>query len=72
MVKLLLEREEVNPDKPGDNGRTPLSYAAEGKHEGVAKLLLECEEVDPGRPMMTAKHRPPLLLCMAIIEWQPY
>jgi len=29
-VKLLLEWEEVNPDKPDGGSRTPLSYAAKG------------------------------------------
>ena len=34
MVKLLLNREEVNPDKPDFCDQTPLSYAAEGRNEG--------------------------------------
>jgi len=60
VVKLLLEREEVNPDRPSRRGqlppkdsqgsRTPLSYAAEGGYEGVVKLLLEREEVNPDKP----------------------
>ena len=50
MVKLLLEREEVNPDKPDSHGQTPLLYAAIGGHEGVVKLLLEREEVNPDKP----------------------
>jgi len=50
VVKILLEREEVNPDKPNNNGRTPLSYAALSGHEGVVKILLEREEVNPDKP----------------------
>ena len=50
VVKLLLEWEEVNSDKPDGGGRTPLSYSAGGGHEGVVKLLLEREEVNPDRP----------------------
>jgi len=50
VVKLLLEREEVNPDKPDDLDRTPLSYAASGGYEGVVKLLLEREEVNSDKP----------------------
>jgi len=48
-VKILLGREEVNPDNPDNGGRTPLSYAASGGHEGVAKILLGREEVNPDR-----------------------
>ena len=50
MVKLLLEREEVNPVKPNGGGRTPLSSAAGNGNEGVVKLLLERDEVNPDRP----------------------
>ena len=44
MVKILLDRGDVNPDKPDDDGQTPLSYAAENGREGVVKALLgrEC------------------------------
>ena len=50
VVKLLLDREEVNPDKPNNDSRTPLSYAAEGRYEGVVKLLLYRGEVNPDKP----------------------
>ena len=46
-VEQLLERKEVNPDKPDGDSRTPLLCAASGGHEGVVKLLLEREEVNP-------------------------
>ena len=49
MVKLLLEQEEVNTDKPDFCDQTPLSSAAGGGYEGVAKLLLEREEVNPDK-----------------------
>ena len=39
-VKLLLEK-EVDPDFKDENGRTPLSWAAESGHEVMVKLLLE-------------------------------
>ena len=50
VVKILLEREEVNPDKPDSDGRTPLSFAAEDGHEGVVKILLGRGEVNPDGP----------------------
>ena len=50
VVKILLGREEVNPEKPDYCGRTPLSYAAQNGDEGVAKILLGREEVNPDKP----------------------
>jgi len=46
-VKILLDQEEVNPDKPDNSGHTPLQSAAWGGHEGVVKILLGREEVNP-------------------------
>ena len=34
-MKILLERKEVNPDKPNDYGWTPLGFAAGNCHERV-------------------------------------
>ena len=39
MVKILLEREEVNPDKPGNDGQTPLRPVTKNHLEGVAAPL---------------------------------
>ena len=50
VVKILLEREEVNPDKSDNDGRTPLSYAAVHGREGVVGVLLERQEVNPNKP----------------------
>ena len=47
IVKLLLDRKEVNPDSKDNHGQTPLQRAAEGGHEEVVKLLLDREEVNP-------------------------
>ena len=38
-MKILLERDGVNPNKPDDKGRTPLSWAVEHGHAGVVALL---------------------------------
>ena len=47
VVKMLLGREEVDPDEPNNYGQTPLFYAAEMGNEEVVKLLLGREEVNP-------------------------
>ena len=49
-MKILLGREEVNPDKPDRFGETPLSLAAYFGHEGVVNILLEREEVNCDKP----------------------
>jgi len=49
VVKLLLGREEVDPDKLDIDGHTPLSLAAWDGHERVAKILLGREEVNPNK-----------------------
>ena len=44
---MLLEREDVNPNQADSkSGKTPLLWAAENGHEGVAKKLLEREDVN--------------------------
>ena len=51
VVKILLEREDVNPNHAvAEYGWTPLELAAAGGHEGVAKMLLERNDVNPDRP----------------------
>jgi len=48
VVKMLLERGDVNPDQVDTfYGQTPLSWAAENGHEGVVKMLLERGDVNP-------------------------
>ena len=51
IVKLLLQREDVNPDTPDAvYDQTPLSWAARKGHEGMVKQLLEREGVNPDIP----------------------
>jgi len=51
VVKLLLGRDDINPNTPDTKYRlTPLLWAAECGHEGVVKLLLEHGDLDPEIP----------------------
>ena len=54
-MKILLEREDVNPDRLDNRGRTPLWLAAKNGREGVVKLLLEREDVSPTGQSIMAK-----------------
>ena len=46
VVKLLVERDEVEADSKDNRCRTPLSRAAERGHEAVVKLLVERDDVE--------------------------
>ena len=48
-MSLLFGRKYINPNRPDDGGRTPLSWAAGSGHAGAVKLLLEREDVSPDR-----------------------
>jgi len=64
VVKLLLERGDVNPDRVDTEfGRTPLSHAAENGREGVVKMLLERKDVHPATPDNT--NQKPLSLALS-------
>jgi len=50
VVKMLLERVDVNPDQAdSEDGRTALSWAAGNGHEGVVRMLLQRDDVNPDR-----------------------
>ena len=60
VVKMLLEREDVNPNQADTRyGWTPLWWAAGCGHERVVKMLLEREDVNPNQPD-TGSGRTPL------------
>jgi len=46
VVKILLGRDDVNPEKGGLFDQTPLCSAAENGHEGVVKILLGRDDVN--------------------------
>ena len=50
MVKILLGRGEVNPNKKDSDGDTPLSCAVRRGHERVVEILLRRDEVIPNKP----------------------
>ena len=45
-VRLLLERENVDADSKDNDGRSPLSWAAESEDEPIVRLLLERMDVE--------------------------
>ena len=48
IVKLLLDRKEVNPNSRDNYGQTPLLRAAFGAHEGIVKLLQGRADAESG------------------------
>jgi hypothetical protein len=46
VVKLLVERDDVEADSKDSDGQTPLSWAAASGHEAVVKLLVERDDVE--------------------------
>jgi len=50
VVSLLLARNDVNPNKPTNDGKTPLWWASCNGHEGVVRLLLARGDVNPRQP----------------------
>ena len=47
VVRILVERKDVNPNTPEEDGRTPLSWAAENGHDGIVRILLERNDINP-------------------------
>jgi len=66
-VKILLGRDDVNPDKPDNDGRTPLWRAAYCGHEGVVKILLRRDGIKPDKPDNVS--RTPLFM-VACCGWE--
>jgi ankyrin repeat protein len=50
VVKILIGRDDVNPDKADHKGQTPLCCAAHNGHEEVVKMLLAQDGVNPNKP----------------------
>jgi len=67
IVKILLGREVVNPDRPDERGQTPLSFAACSGHDGVVKILLGREDVNPNKP--ENRDRTSLLYATKYASW---
>jgi len=44
---IVLGRDDINSDKPNNDGKTPLCCAAICGHEGVVKILLRRDDVNP-------------------------
>ena len=50
VMNLIFQSKYINPDKPDNNGQTPLSWATMNGHDGVVKLLLGRRDVSSDRP----------------------
>jgi len=50
---MLLERDGVDPDKPDNDGKTPLTCSAWNGHVDVVKILLERDDIHPDKPAPT-------------------
>jgi len=50
VVKILFGRDDIDPNKPNEEGQTPLMLAAWNGHEGVVKILLGRDDIDPNQP----------------------
>ena len=48
-MRLLLARDDISPDKPDNDGRTPLWGASSNGNEGVVRLLLARDDVNPDK-----------------------
>ena len=49
-------QEDVNPNTPeSEYDQTPLSWAAEGRCEGVEKLLIAREDLNPNSPSRSSQ-----------------
>ena len=77
VVKMFLERKDVNPNQ-GDtkSGRTPLLWAAGKGHGGIVKMFLEREDVNPNQadtepgktPLLWATEEGNLGIAMMLLE----
>jgi len=56
VVKILLGRDDVNPNKPDKRRQIPLLCAALRGHEGVVKILIEGDDVHPENRISAAEN----------------
>ena len=49
-MRLLLSRDDVNPNQPDNSGGTPLLDASYNGHDGMVRLLLARDDIDPDEP----------------------
>ena len=70
VVRILLRRDEINPDNPNKSGKTLLEYAARNGHVEMAEISY-CSEGTTSTPisqMTKAEHRYSGLLLLGIRE----
>ena len=69
VVKLLLGRENIEPDKPNEIGHAPLWCAAINGNEGVVKYYSNGTMSIPTNQITIAKRHSSGLLTMGTREW---
>lgn len=71
IVRLLLDREDVNPEIPALDGTTALRLAASGGHVGVVQLLYDLKPSppisSPSKPLPPHTHPPLITLIFFVI-----
>ncbi|PUU79999.1 hypothetical protein B9Z19DRAFT_1124325 [Tuber borchii] len=50
VARLLLARDDIDPEKPDNHGQTPLWSACSFGHEGIVRQLLARDDVKPDQP----------------------
>ena len=56
-MKILLEQDDIDADKPSESGETPLWWAALNGHEGVVEMILGRDDVNPEDLPLPARHK---------------
>ena len=49
-MKILLKRDDIDPNRSDEHDKTPLYHAVQNEHEGIVKILLERDDVSPNNP----------------------
>ena len=70
-MKILLGQEGVDPDRPDNNGRTPLSHAAKSACEGteLLKYYSSAKRLNTNSQIIADEHLSRMPLLLGTREW---